>query len=185
MRTSIVEIVGLSVTIREKPILWPLDWPAFGNCFSAVSPKRIYLRHWNKRVMRTSIVEIVGLSSTTHEKLTLLPLLTMVYKNFNCGLKVMTTQNLCKKWTKTALNYYRKNLFPFHFVAKATLSLKNEILHFPSSRYLFASFFALKFDDRAIFLWDFSFEKKNDFLLLQNNIIFNNFSPHNLLSCCF
>ena len=162
-----MEIVGLSVAIREKPILWPLDWPAFGNCFSAVSPKRIYLRHWKTDTFAATYNGV--------QKLQL-----WVKSNDNAK----TMRKYCQKVNKkTALNYYRKNLFPFHFVAKATLSLKNEILHFPSSRYLFASFFALKFDDRAIFLWDFSFEKKIEFLLLQN--IFNKFSPHNLLSCCF
>ena len=46
----------------------------FWKLFSAASPKRIYLRHLNKRAMRTSIVEIVCLSVAIREKPTLLPL---------------------------------------------------------------------------------------------------------------
>ena len=46
----------------------PLLRPAQGSCFYVVSPKRIYWRHLNKRVMRASIVKMLGLNFATHVK---------------------------------------------------------------------------------------------------------------------
>ena len=78
MRASIVEIVRPMIPKHEKnndlAADMSTDVPS-ETVFLAILPKRIYLRHLNKRITRASIVEIVRPMLRKHEKITVLLLL--------------------------------------------------------------------------------------------------------------
>ena len=86
----------------KKNTLLPLQWRAFRSCLVAISPKRIYLGHLNKRIMRESIVEFVRPILPKHEKTSLLPLLSMVY-----------TQLLNMRQTISFVGFHGTEFFPW------------------------------------------------------------------------